>query len=137
MTQTYENLGEKGLDVTFFYPVDINFALSKIRVEFVDIDDPTNKQVTETCMETRRSAEKKYADIKKEGKELGVLATHASVNSRELIKVQLGNFPPNTRATLTCMMFGELTYEKLMQSFMFRLPLTYVPKYLLDPSKQP
>jgi len=30
------------------------------------------------------------------------------------------------------MMFGELAYEKLMQSFMFRLPLTYVPKYLTN-----
>lgn len=30
MTQTYENLGSKGLDVTFYYPVDTNFAMSKI-----------------------------------------------------------------------------------------------------------
>jgi hypothetical protein len=66
MTQTYENLGEKGLDVTFFYPVDINYALSKIHVEFVDVDDPTEKQVIETSMEPRRSAEKKYADILKQ-----------------------------------------------------------------------
>ena len=131
MIQTYENLGENGMEVTFYYPVDINYALSKIRVEFSDIDDPTNKQVVETVMEPKAQAEAKYDEIKKEGKEMAVLASHATKNNRTLIKVQLGNFPPNSRAVLTCQMFGELTYEKLMEAFNFRLPLTYVPRYLL------
>lgn len=66
-----------------------------------------------------------------------MLATHATVNSRSLIKVQLGNFPPNSRATLNCEMFGELTYEKLMEAFVFRLPLTYVPRYLFGNKATP
>ena len=69
--------------------------------------------------------------LKKDGEEFGVLASHATVDSRELIKVQLGNFPPNSRATLICHMYGELTYEALMEAYAFRMPLTYVPKYLL------
>ena len=77
----------------------------------------------------------KFEKIKKGGKEMAVLATHAS-KSRELIKVQLGNFPPNSQATLICDMFGELEYEKLMEAFCFRLPLTYVPKYLLGNTKE-
>lgn len=71
-----------------------------------------------------------------------MLATHATEDSRALMKVQLGNFPPNSRATVICDMFGELTYESLMEAFCFRLPLTYVPKYLFgnngsDEKKEP
>lgn len=131
MTQTYENLSELGMDVTFYYPVDANFAMSKIRVEFVDVDDPSKVSIIETNMEPKKQAEEKYEQIKKEGKEVALLATHAVENSRSLMKVQLGNFPPNSRAKVICNMFGELTYESLMEAFCFRLPLTYVPKYLL------
>lgn len=132
MTQTYENLSERGADVTFYYPVDLSFAMSKIHMEFADVDDPTSVIVIETSMEPKDQAQKKYDQIKKEGKEIAVLATHAMVDNKSMIKIQLGNFPPNSRAKLTCHMFGELTYNSAMQAFNFRLPLTYVPKYLLS-----
>ena len=42
----------------------------------------------------------------------------------------MGNFPPKSRAVLTCKMSGALDREA--GRHVFRLPLTYVPQYVLD-----
>lgn len=62
------------------------------------------------------------------------MAVHAepvSQKMRSLMHVRIGNFPPNSRAVLTCYMYSELSYEHLTESYVYRLPLTYIPHYLI------
>jgi len=59
---------------------------------------------------------------------MAILSTFATKNARTLVRVNLGNFPPNTKATLTCFMYSQLKLEN--ENFCFRLPLCYIPQYL-------
>ena len=81
-------------------------------------------------MEPRKQAEESFEKAVKEEREVAVLASHASSKSTGLMRVKIGNFPPNSVAIITCFMYSELTYER-PKGYVFRLPLTYVPKYML------
>ena len=82
----------------------------------------------ETTIEERKKAEAKYEDAVASGNQMAVLAQHVSSQSRNLIRVNMGNFPPRSLAKLTCFMYTELPIED--DSFCFRLPLSYIPKYM-------
>jgi len=56
------------------------------------------------------------------------MATHASSHDHTLIKINMGNFPPRSKAIITCFMYSKLDIED--ESCCFRFPMTYVPKYL-------
>jgi len=58
----------------------------------------------ETSMEERKVAEQKYTDAVAEGTKMAVLATYATTTSRSLVRVNIGNFPPKSKATITCFM---------------------------------
>ena len=75
MVQDYINNSDKSLETTFCYPVDLNFALSKIEIEFCDLSDPTKKVYVETDIEERKKAENIYNDAVANGKELAVMST--------------------------------------------------------------
>ena len=63
MAQDYLNLSKTvPLETTFYFPVDIDFALSKIQIDYSDLDDPDNITTIETVMEERKKAEKIYED---------------------------------------------------------------------------
>ena len=116
------------LETVFFFPVELELALSKIQIDYYD---PEGKVTTvETVMEERQKAEAKYDDAVAEGNKMAVLGQYVAGKTRSMIKVQMGNFPPKTRAVLTCFMYTALTIED--ESTCFRLPLCYIPKYLLQ-----
>lgn len=61
MHQTYINSNkESPIETKFYLPTDIDFTLSKIRVEYTDLRDPTKTKVVETWMEERKKADKIY-----------------------------------------------------------------------------
>jgi hypothetical protein len=93
------------LETTFYFPVDIDFALSKIRIDYCDLDDPDCITTVETQMEDRKKAEQIYEDAVVSGKSMAVKAAYVHQKVRDLIKVDIGNFPPNSRAILTCFMY--------------------------------
>ena len=59
MVQEYVNESEDTpLETVFFFPVDIDFALSKIKIDYQDLNDPNAKVVSvETVIEERKRAE--------------------------------------------------------------------------------
>ena len=62
------------METIFCYPVDMDLALSKIQIEFIDLSDPLKKIFVETVMEERKKAENIYNDAVADGKELAVLS---------------------------------------------------------------
>ena len=61
------------IETIFYFPVDIDFALSKIQIHFQDNE---SGQITtvETIMEERKKAEQIYEDAIAEGDKMAVLA---------------------------------------------------------------
>ena len=108
--------------------MDIDFALSQIKIDFEDLDDPGKVTSVVTVIEERKKAEQKYEDAVAQGDKLAVIATTVSRKMRSLIRVQMGNFPANSKSTLTCSMFHQLPLKG--DNYIFRLPLTYIPPYL-------
>ena len=58
----------------FYFPVDIDFALSEIKVDFVDLDEPEKMTSVVTVIEERKKAEQIYDDTVAEGKKLAIIA---------------------------------------------------------------
>ena len=88
-------------------------------------------------MEERKKAEEKYEDTVAEGKEMAVMAQTVTVKRKNLIRVNLGNFPPKSKAKLTCIMFSSLDLNLKQPgktSRSFRLPLCFVPEYIFGNS---
>ena len=56
-----------------------------------------------------------------------VMATHARGDSRRMMRVQMGNFPPRTKAKVKCYMFGQIPSER--DGYVFKIPITYIPEY--------
>ena len=44
------------------------------------------------------------------------------------MRIKIGNFPPNSKATLTVLMYSQL--EEELGDYSFKLPLKYIPKYV-------
>jgi len=76
MAQSYENTSmDTPIETTFYFPVDIDFALSKIKVQFSNIDKPDEITEVETTIEERKKAEAIYDDaIATEKKVMPILA---------------------------------------------------------------
>lgn len=55
-------------DTDFYFPVDISFALSKIVIEFSDLDKPEQVNVVETVMMERERAAKEFKESVETGK---------------------------------------------------------------------
>ena len=108
MEQTYQNDLENPLETMFYFPVDINFGLSKIRIDFTDQQGTVT--TVETIMEERVKAEQKYEDAVAQGDKLAVIAQHVSAKTRNMVKVCMGNFPAKGQAKLTCFMYSQLAF---------------------------
>ena len=96
MSQQYENLGESALETTFNFPVDTDFALTKLHIKFKD--DQGKITEVETEIEERQKAQEKYDDAIAQGDKMPVMATHKTTASRKMLRVQMGNFPPRSKA---------------------------------------
>ena len=135
MVQEYRNDSKNvPLETTFYFPVDIDFAMSKIQITYVDLDDPEISTTIETQMEERKKADQIYSDAVASCKQMAVKAQYVTHKMRDLIRVDMGNFPPNSKATLTCHMNTHLKVED--GSSVFRLLMCYVPKYMFPQNEQ-
>jgi hypothetical protein len=132
MKQVYQNLSDdRPIECIFYFPLNIGFTLSKIRMELVNMNDPNvEPRIIETVIEERKLAEQKFEDAIVEGTTMPIIASYTKDEGSSKILFNLGNFPPKTTATLTCFMSGPL--EKEAGNRVFRLPLTFIPKYVLD-----
>ena len=59
---------------------------------------------------------------------MAVKATFVDTKVRDLIKIDIGNFPINSKAKLTCFMYTNL--QVVDKNVTFMLPLCYIPKYM-------
>ena len=102
--------------------------MQQVKIDYEDLDDPGKITSVITVIEERKKAEQKYEDAVASGDKMAVIAKTVTRKSRNLIRVQMGNFPQNSRAVLTCSMFHKLPL--IGDHFQFRLPLNYIPPYL-------
>ena len=74
----------------------------------------------------REKAQVKYDDAIAEGKTAAVGSF--TKTERSSMRIQLGNFPANSKAHLTVSCYRQLEIEDL--SWCLRLPTTFTPRYL-------
>ena len=127
ITQLYENPKDAALEILMKMPHSESFSLSKIEATFM-LEDGTTK-VLETKIEARQKAEAKYEDAVASG-QTAVMATLPPVTrfKKNFVTFQLGNFPPRSRLVLRAFCSQKLDVEDF--SYVFRIPLAYVPAYL-------
>ena len=109
-------------------PYSEKFTVSKIIVDFT-LTDGTVKTL-ETKMSERSKAAAEYDDAIASGKSAVLSFTQSSVESKHMLRVILGNFPPQSKAHLRAICTQELDFEDL--SYCFRLPMAFVPAYMGD-----
>jgi Ca-activated chloride channel family protein len=97
MTQTYVNTEPYPLETVFLFPMDVKVVLSKLKVRFTLSDGSTRD--LETIVEERKKAEIKYEDAVSSGK-TAVIGTYATRKTRDMVRVVIGNFPVEAKASL-------------------------------------
>ena len=122
--QEYENVEECPIEVEYLLPVDPAMAVSDVEIDFGD------RKVWCQLME-RNKAKVIYEDAVAGGKTAAFAAP--SRKQGDVIKFNIGNFPPKSKATMVVSGFMQLEVEDL--SWCFRLPLTIVPKYMGNASQ--
>jgi hypothetical protein len=98
MHQIYENSTDHPLETLFMMPYSEKFTVSKIIVDFT-LADGTVKTL-ETKMSERSKAAADYDDAIASGKSAVLSFTQSSIESKNMLRVILGNFPPNSKAHL-------------------------------------
>ena len=109
-------------------PYSENFSVSKIIVDFTLANGSVKR--LETQMSERHKAAADYDDAIASGKSAVLSYTQSSVESKHMLRVILGNFPPKSKAHLCVICTQELDFEDL--SYCFRLPMAFVPAYMGD-----
>ena len=127
MTQNYINIEEEGIETVFLFPIDVKVVVSKISVKFI-LPDGTQRDL-ETMIDERKKVEVKYEDAVASGK-TAVMGTYASRKQRDILRVNIGNFPGKSRAFLDVYYYQKLDVEDL--SYCLRVPMSYIPPYLGD-----
>jgi hypothetical protein len=109
MTQQYLYNEDHPLETIFLFPTDIDVSFSKIVVDF-KLSDGSIRTI-ETVIGEREKAEVKYDDAVSSGK-TAVMGTF-SKTQMDLVKVNIGNFPPNSEAKLKVYFYSKLEIEDL------------------------
>jgi Vault protein inter-alpha-trypsin domain len=127
MTQNYKNVEPDTIETVFFFPIDVTCAVSKIMVKFT-LPDGTFKEL-ETIIDERFKVEAKYEDAVAVGK-TAVMGGYVARNIRDMMRVNIGNFPGHTTAVLKVLFYQKLEIEDL--SYCLRVPMSYIPPYMGD-----
>lgn len=61
------------METQFYFPIEFDYTLSKIKVDFEDLNKPGEVTSIETVMEERKVAEEKYEDAVASGDKVAVL----------------------------------------------------------------
>jgi hypothetical protein len=97
------------IETVFYFPVDIGYGLNKLRMELYDLNDPNAEPgVVETVIEEKKKAEENFEEAVVEGKSMPVMVKYTGTKSIKKVSFHLGNFPPKSKAVLTCTMSGML-----------------------------
>lgn len=86
----------------------------------------------ETEIDTKEKVKVKYEDAVASGK-TSVMGTFSNDRSRDLIRISIGIFPPESEATLKLFYYQNLELEDL--SYCLRVPMSYIPRYMGDIAK--
>ena len=87
LAQEYVNNSDQSKEISFHYPVDLNYAISKIHVQFSTLSEKKTIANIVTEMKPREEAKATYEQSVKDGRETAVLAKHAFTDSRQLMKI--------------------------------------------------
>lgn len=96
--QAYENNNSHPLETLFTMPYTDTFVLYKIFVQFTLENGKT--EVLETRVVEREEAKYNYSDALQKGETAVSSYTSSPDESRKLLRIMLGNFPPNSKAYL-------------------------------------
>ena len=111
----------------FLFPIDVTVVISKVNVKFT-LPDGTEREL-ETLVDERKKVEIKYEDAVSTGK-TAVMGGYVARQTRNMMRINIGNFPGNSRASLTVNYYQKLEIEDL--SYCLRIPVTYIPPYMGD-----
>jgi hypothetical protein len=76
----------------------------------------------------REAAFAKYHDAVSQGETVLISYTESRSESKSMLRIKLGNFPPNSKAHLRAICSQKLDFEDL--SYCFRIPMAFVPSYM-------
>lgn len=93
MIQQYENAESVPIESMFLFPLDSDVVLSRINIQFDD------GMILETEIDEKFKIQSKYEDAIAEGK-TAVTGGYVTSKSRDLVRIMIGNFPPNSKALL-------------------------------------
>lgn len=79
-------------------------------------------------MDGRKKIEAKYEDAVASGK-TAVIGGYTKTQ-RDMVRVSLGNFPPQSRAVVRVYYYQNMDIEDL--SYCLRIPMSYIPRYMGD-----
>ncbi len=124
MSQHYVNKEHNAIETVFLFPVDIEYAISKVQVEFL-IESGERKSL-ETIIDERKKLEYRFEDSVASGKTevFGAL----SKTQKDMMKISIGNFPARSEAILKVHYYQLLPVEDLI--YCLRVPVTYIPRYV-------
>ena len=111
----------------FLFPIDVAVVVSKIKVKFTLPDGKVRE--FETLVDEKQKVEVKYEDAIASGK-TAVMGRFVTKNTRDMMRVNIGNFPGQSRATLIVLYYQKLDIEDL--SYCLRIPMSYIPPYMGD-----
>lgn len=124
MTQNYVNIEDAPIETVFLFPKDSDVAMSQLSCHFTLADG--SKAVLETEIECREKAEVKYQDAVASG-QTAVIGSY-TYSHRDMMRVSIGNFPPNSSAQMVIRYYQNLDIEDM--SYCLRVPVGYIPKYM-------
>eukprot|EP00347_Sterkiella_histriomuscorum_P020358 403338114 len=124
MIQHYINDEDCPIECIYIFPVEVDSVFTHLDIEFT-LQDGTQKMMS-TKVEYKESAEVKYLNAVSQG-DTAVMGKYTETQ-RDMIKLQIGNFPPHSTAVVTCYFDLKLDIEDV--SYCLRLPISYVPRYM-------
>ncbi|CDW72317.1 UNKNOWN [Stylonychia lemnae] len=129
MTQHYVNVEDNPIETVFLFPCDIDSVLTNMQIQF-KLKDGTQREIV-TIIDRKEKIEIKYEESVAQG-QTAVTGAFTKLQ-RNLVRINIGNFPPNSEAILKLKFYTTLSIQDL--SYCFRLPMSYVPKYIGDVQK--
>ena len=124
MVQHYVNIEDTPLETVFLFPTDIASIITKLTCTFTLADG------TQSTLETQVTAREKAEVIYENAVASGKTAVISTINKahRDMVRISVGNFPPQSTAVLTLFYYQHLSFEDV--SYCLRIPTTYIPKYV-------
>ena len=107
--QIYENERDHALETLFMMPYAENFFLSHIEVDF-RLEDGTTKTL-KTIVTEREIAQVKYNEAVATGKTAVLSYMQDTRQSKNMLRVMLGNFPARSKALLRAYCVQQLEFE--------------------------